>query len=48
MARSLEIPAIVGTGNVTVTVKNGDFLILDGVNNAIHVMSAKWSVRRSG
>lgn len=37
MARSLEIPAIVGTGNVTVTVKNGDFLILDGVNNAIHI-----------
>jgi phosphotransferase system enzyme I (PtsI) len=37
MARSLEIPAIVGTGNVTVTVKNGDFLILDGVNNAIYV-----------
>ena len=27
MARSLEIPAIVGTGNVTTTVKNGDYLI---------------------
>ncbi|MGD9425504.1 phosphoenolpyruvate-protein phosphotransferase PtsI [Pantoea sp. NSTU24] len=37
MARSLEIPAIVGTGNVTTTIKNGDFLILDGVNNTIHV-----------
>ena len=37
MARSLEIPAIVGTGNVTATIKNGDFLILDGVNNTIHV-----------
>ncbi len=37
MARSLEIPAIVGTGNVTATIKNGDFIILDRVNNAIHV-----------
>ncbi len=37
MARSLELPAIVGTGNVTTTVKNGDFLILDGVNNKIYV-----------
>ncbi|WP_313655524.1 phosphoenolpyruvate-protein phosphotransferase PtsI [Pantoea sp.] len=37
MARSLEIPAIVGTGNVTTAIKNGDFLILDGVNNTIHV-----------
>ncbi len=37
MARSLEIPAIVGTGNVTTQIKNGDFLILDGVNNKIYV-----------
>jgi phosphotransferase system enzyme I (PtsI) len=37
MARSLEIPAIVGTGNVTTSVKNGDFLIIDGVNNTIYV-----------
>ncbi|SFN13110.1 phosphotransferase system, enzyme I, PtsI [Izhakiella capsodis] len=37
MARSLELPAIVGTGNVTRSVKNGDFLILDGVNNHIYV-----------
>ncbi|ORM64729.1 phosphoenolpyruvate-protein phosphotransferase PtsI [Pantoea rwandensis] len=37
MARSLEIPAIVGTGNVTTTVKNGDYLIIDGVNNKIYV-----------
>ena len=37
MARSLELPAIVGTGNVTATVKNGDFLILDGVNNKVYV-----------
>ncbi len=37
MARSLEIPAIVGTGNVTTQVKNDDYLILDGVNNQIYV-----------
>ncbi|MFW8120626.1 PEP-utilizing enzyme, partial [Klebsiella pneumoniae] len=37
MARSLVLPAIVGTGNVTATVKNGDFLIIDGVNNKIYV-----------
>ncbi|WP_312242323.1 phosphoenolpyruvate-protein phosphotransferase PtsI [Pantoea sp.] len=37
MARSLELPAIVGTGNVTENIKNGDFLILDGVNNQIYV-----------
>ncbi|CAX60806.1 phosphoenolpyruvate-protein phosphotransferase PtsI [Erwinia billingiae] len=37
MARSLEIPAIVGTGNVTSQVKNDDYLILDGVNNQIYV-----------
>ncbi|WP_338557377.1 phosphoenolpyruvate-protein phosphotransferase PtsI [Erwinia sp. E_sp_B04_7] len=37
MARSLELPAIVGTGNVTTLVKNDDYLILDGVNNQIYV-----------
>ncbi|WP_455819986.1 phosphoenolpyruvate-protein phosphotransferase PtsI [Pseudomonas cerasi] len=37
MARSLELPAIVGTGNVTSQVKNDDFLILDGVNNQVYV-----------
>ncbi len=37
MARSLELPAIVGTGNITSCVNNGDYLILDGVNNQIHI-----------
>ncbi|QCI27056.1 phosphoenolpyruvate-protein phosphotransferase PtsI [Buchnera aphidicola] len=37
MARSLEIPAIVGTGNITHKVKNGDFIILDGINNKIFI-----------
>jgi len=37
MARSLELPAIVGTGDITSRVKNDDYLILDGVNNKIYV-----------
>lgn len=37
MARSLELPAIVGTGDVTSRVKNDDYLILDGVNNKIYI-----------
>ncbi|MFC1236135.1 phosphoenolpyruvate-protein phosphotransferase PtsI [Vibrio sp. F74] len=37
MARSLELPAIVGTNNVTAQVKNGDMLILDAINNKIIV-----------
>lgn len=37
MARSLELPAIVGTGRVTAQVKNGDYLILDAVNNQVYV-----------
>ncbi|CAK9885570.1 MAG: Phosphoenolpyruvate-protein phosphotransferase [Candidatus Erwinia impunctatus] len=37
MARSLELPAIVGTGNVTTEIKNDDYVILDGVNNHIYV-----------
>ncbi|SET04470.1 phosphoenolpyruvate-protein phosphotransferase PtsI [Thorsellia anophelis] len=37
MARSLELPAIVGTGSITTSVKNGDFLVLDALNNEVHV-----------
>ncbi|MBS0971622.1 phosphoenolpyruvate-protein phosphotransferase PtsI [Chimaeribacter arupi] len=37
MARSLELPAIVGTSDVTKQVHNGDYLILDAVNNKIYV-----------
>lgn len=35
MARSLELPAIVGTNDITVKVSNGDMLILDAMNNKI-------------
>ncbi|WP_425619696.1 phosphoenolpyruvate-protein phosphotransferase PtsI [Buchnera aphidicola] len=37
MARSLEIPAIVGTGNITKLVKNNDNIILDSINNKIFI-----------
>lgn len=37
MARSLELPAIVGTGSITAQVKNGDYLILDAENNQVLV-----------
>jgi phosphoenolpyruvate-protein phosphotransferase (PTS system enzyme I) len=37
MARSLELPAIVGTNDITARVNNGDMLILDGINNQIIV-----------
>lgn len=37
MARSLELPAIVGTNNATQAISTGDFLILDAINNQIYV-----------
>ena len=37
MARSLELPAIVGTNNVTELVNTGDYLILDAINNQVYV-----------
>ncbi|MEI6895917.1 MAG: phosphoenolpyruvate-protein phosphotransferase PtsI [Psychromonas sp.] len=41
MARSLEIPAIVGTNNITKCVKNGDIIILDALNNNIIINPSK-------
>lgn len=35
MARSLELPAIVGTNDITKKVKNGDMLVVDSINNRI-------------
>ena len=31
MARTLEIPAVVGLGDITTSVKNGDMIIVDGI-----------------
>ena len=37
MARSLELPAIVGTGIATERIHNGDQLVLDAINNKVLV-----------
>lgn len=37
MARSLELPAIVGTNDITKQVNSGDTLILDAINNKVIV-----------
>ncbi|OOE90949.1 phosphoenolpyruvate-protein phosphotransferase PtsI [Salinivibrio sharmensis] len=37
MARSLELPAIVGTNDATGKIQNGDMLVLDAINNQIVV-----------
>ncbi|MGM0844396.1 MAG: phosphoenolpyruvate--protein phosphotransferase [Bacillota bacterium] len=37
MARSMEIPAVVGTKNVTSEIKNGDLVIVDGLNGEVHI-----------
>ncbi|CNI68341.1 phosphoenolpyruvate-protein phosphotransferase PtsI [Yersinia mollaretii] len=37
MARSLELPAIVGTTNATKQIQNDDYLIIDAVNNKIYL-----------
>lgn len=37
MARSLELPAVVGTNNITSLVNTGDILILDAINNEVYI-----------
>jgi len=37
MARSLEIPAVVGLGDITEKVKNGDYIIVDGLEGVVYV-----------
>ncbi len=37
MARSLEIPAVVGTGVATTTIQDGDILIVDGLSGQVFV-----------
>ena len=46
MARSLELPAIVGTNNVTELVTTGDFLILDALNNVVYVNPSQDEIQR--
>ncbi|MFI8577258.1 phosphoenolpyruvate--protein phosphotransferase [Rossellomorea aquimaris] len=37
MARSMEIPAVVGTKSITSSVENGDMIIVDGLNGQVHI-----------
>lgn len=46
MARSLELPAIVGTNTVTQQVNTGDFLILDAVNNQVYINPTQEEIDR--
>jgi len=46
MARSWELPAIVGTNDVTEKVKTGDYLILDAINNAVYVNPSREDIER--
>ncbi|MDO4430399.1 MAG: phosphoenolpyruvate-protein phosphotransferase PtsI [Lonepinella koalarum] len=46
MARSLELPAIVGTNDITQRVNTGDYLILDAVNNAIYINPTEDEINR--
>jgi phosphoenolpyruvate-protein phosphotransferase (PTS system enzyme I) len=37
MARSMEIPAVVGTKSATESIKNGDLVIVDGLGGEVHI-----------
>jgi phosphoenolpyruvate-protein phosphotransferase (PTS system enzyme I) len=37
MARSMEIPAVVGTKTATEEIKNGDVIIVDGLKGEVHI-----------
>ncbi|WP_433749226.1 phosphoenolpyruvate--protein phosphotransferase [Falsibacillus pallidus] len=37
MARSMEIPAVVGTKTATEEIQNGDMVIVDGLNGEVHI-----------
>lgn len=37
MARSMEIPAVVGTKEATSTIQNGDIIIVDGLDGQVHI-----------
>ncbi|MEH8029843.1 phosphoenolpyruvate-protein phosphotransferase PtsI [Gallibacterium anatis] len=46
MARSLELPAIVGTNDVTSRVNTGDYVVLDAINNAVYVNPTEEEIAR--
>ncbi len=46
MARSLELPAIVGTNNATEQIKTGDSLVLDAIHNHVYINPSKEEILR--
>jgi phosphoenolpyruvate-protein phosphotransferase (PTS system enzyme I) len=46
MARSLEIPAVVGTKTATAEIKNGDLVIVDGLKGEVHINPAPEAVQQ--
>ncbi|MFE5427850.1 phosphoenolpyruvate--protein phosphotransferase [Peribacillus simplex] len=46
MARSLEIPAVVGTKSVTSSIENGDLVIIDGLKGEVHINPTPELVKR--
>lgn len=48
MARSLEIPAVVGTKTATAEIKNGDLVIVDGLKGEVHINPAAALVEEYG
>ncbi len=46
MARSLELPAIVGTNNATQAIKTNDYIILDATDNQIYINPSEEEVKR--
>jgi len=45
MARSFQIPAVVGTKNATGEIKNGDLLVVDGNEGIVEVNPAEDSLK---
>jgi phosphoenolpyruvate-protein phosphotransferase (PTS system enzyme I) len=46
MARSMEIPAVVGTKTVTKDIKNGDLIIVDGINGEVHINPSQETIEK--
>lgn len=46
MARSIEIPAVVGTKEASISIKQGDFIIVDGFNGDVHINPTPEIVRQ--
>ncbi|EIJ81696.1 PtsI [Bacillus methanolicus PB1] len=46
MARSMEIPAVVGTKTVTKEINNGDLIIVDGLKGEVHINPSQETIEK--